>query len=83
MGTRDAGGSTIGAWQLLDESALAAAIEAGGYDPAEAPLFAAQVVAANDRNDDGLVCVMTQVLPNDASGANTFFVAHDNNAREK
>lgn len=79
VGPVGAGGSTIGSWELFDESALATALETAGYDPA----FTAGEFESNDKNGDGLLCVMTQVLPNDASGNTTFFVSHDNNARPK
>ena len=79
VGPEDAGGSTIGSWELLDEAALAVALEMAGYDPA----FAAGEFEANDKNGDALLCIMTQVLPNDASGNTTFFVSHDNNGRPK
>ena len=79
VGPVDAGGSTIGSWELLDEAALASALETAGYDPA----FASSEFEVNDKNGDGLLCTMTQVLPNDASGNTTFFVSHDNNARPK
>ncbi|HSL26010.1 MAG TPA: hypothetical protein VLA54_06965 [Acidimicrobiia bacterium] len=73
------GGSTIGSWQLLDEATVADELEAAGFDPAEAAL----VFAKEDKNADGWLCVMTQLLPNEASGSDTWFVSHDNNAREK
>jgi hypothetical protein len=34
----------------------------------------------HDRNADGIICVITQVLPNDASGNDIWFVAPDNNS---
>lgn len=73
------GESTIGAWELMDEETLADGIAASGFDPAEA----AVIFAKEDKNDDGQLCVMVQVLPNDASGSDIWFVPHDNNAREK
>ena len=79
VGPVNAGNSTIGAWELMDETTLAAATEASGFDPE----IVADIFAKEDRNGDGLLCVMTQVLPNDASGSDTWFVSHDNNAREK
>lgn len=79
VGPSGSGGSTISGWELMDEATLADAIEASGFDPAEASL----IFAKEDKNDDGLLCVMVQVLPNDASGSDTWFVPHDNNAREK
>ena len=67
------------AWQLTDEPTLDAAIEAagGGADDAAA-LF-----DANDNNGDELLCVLTQTLPNDASGFVTFFLVHDNHANAR
>jgi hypothetical protein len=79
VGPGAGGGSTIGAWQVMDEPTLADAIEACGFEPAEAAL----IFAKEDKNNDGRLCVMVQVLPNDASGSDTWFVPHDNNAREK
>lgn len=79
VGPGPAGGSTIEAWQLMNEQTLADAVEASGFDPAEAAL----IFAKEDKNNDGNLCVMVQVLPNDASGSDTWFVSHDNNAREK
>ena len=63
-----------GAWILMNESALDAAMEAAGGGPDDA----AAAFAANNRNDDAYLCVMRQVLPNDASGFTTFFVYRDN-----
>ncbi len=54
-------------------------LDAAGFDPAEAEL----VYAAGDKNGDGQLCVTAQVLPNDAWGSDTWFVWHDNNAREE
>ena len=79
VGPSGVGGTTIGGWEFMDEAALADAIEASGFDPAEASL----IFAKQEKNDDGTLCVMVQVLPNDASGSDTWFVSHDNNAREK
>ena len=73
------GGSTIGAWELTTLAELRAAIAATGGDPAQAD----GEFARSDRNDDGLLCTMTQVLPNDASGNDTWFVSRDNNAAAK
>ena len=75
VGPASAGSSTIGAWELMDQATLADAIEASGFDPAEAEV----IVAKNDRNSDGLICVMTQLLPNTASGSDTWFIGIDNN----
>lgn len=76
VGPRDTGTATIGAWEAWDQPTLADAMDAAGGNPADA----AATFAFNDRNEDGLLCVMTQVLPNDASGFTTFFVPRDNNA---
>ena len=71
----EAGGSTIGPWvPMTGRQELALAISQTGGDPAQA----VAEFARNDRNDDGLVCTMTQVLPNDASGNDTWFVSRDN-----
>jgi hypothetical protein len=68
-------GQTINsAWMLMDELALDAAIEAAGGGPNDA----AATFAANNRNGDAYLCVLRQVLPNDASGFTTFFVSRDN-----
>ncbi len=58
---------------------LRSAIAATGGDPAQAD----GEFARFDRNDDGLLCTMTQVLPNDASGNDTWFVSRDNNSAAK
>ncbi len=79
VGPVDAGNSTIGSWVLMDEEDLAAGLDAAGFNPDEA----AEIFAKEDKNGDGLLCVMTQVLPNDSSGSDTWFVSHDNTAREK
>ena len=53
---------------------LRAAIAATGGDPAQAD----GEFAHSDRNGDRVLCTMTQVLPNDASGFDTWFVSRDN-----
>ena len=73
-GPSGVGGSTIGAWQPMTLAELRLAIAATGGDPAQAD----GEFARNDRNGDGTVCTMTQVLPNDASGDDTWFVSRDN-----
>ena len=70
VGPVDAGSSTIGRWELLDESGLP-------------PEYADAILASADRNGDGWVCLMTQILPNDASGDTEWLIARDNNAKEK
>ena len=74
VGPSGRGGSTIGPWEPMTMLELAMAISATGGDPAQA----AGEFARNDRNGDGLVCTMTQLLPNDASGNDTWFVSRDN-----
>lgn len=39
--------------------------------------------ATEDKNRDEVLCDMKQILPNDASGSDTWFVSHDNDARPK
>ena len=73
-GPSGAGRSTIGMWELMTVEDLAAAIEATGGDPAQAE----QEFALHNRNGDELICTMTQVLPNDASGSDIWFVSRDN-----
>lgn len=75
-GPSGTGQSTIGAFDRWDLATWVANIEATGGDVASAPAAFESV----DRNGDGIVCVMTQVLPNDASGNTTFFVPVDNSA---
>ena len=53
---------------------LRAAIAGTGGDPAQADAE----FAHSDRNGDGVLRTMTQVLPNDASGFDTWFVSPDN-----
>ena len=79
VGPTSKGTSAIGPWRLLNESALASELAAAGIDPS----LAAGEFVKSDKNGDGQLCVMTQVLPNDASGNTTWFVSHDNNARAK
>ena len=79
VGPQDEGGSTIGEWHLWTEVTFAEELEAAGFDPEDA----AAVFAKENKNRDAYLCVMTQNLPNDASGSDTWFVSHDNNAREK
>jgi hypothetical protein len=79
IGPGGSGNTGNSAWQLTDEPTLGAAIEAagGGADDVAA------IFVANDKNGDELLCVLTQTLPNDASGAETFFVFHDNTANAR
>ena len=70
-GAGHAGGSTIGGWELWTFADMLATFE----DPA-----AAQAEwDRHNRNNDDYVCVMEQVLPNDASGDDTWYLARDNN----
>ena len=80
VGPNDAGPSAINGWQLWDEPTLAGEIEASFGNGAAS---AAMIFASEDRNGDGMLCVMKQVLPNDASGATTWFVSADNTANAK
>ena len=73
------GGSTIGAWELLTLEMLETATAETGGDPAQAE---AEFTKAN-RNGDEFVCTMTQILPNDASGFDTWFITRDNTAAAK
>lgn len=78
VGPGENGGSAIGAWERMIEAELARALEAAEYTGAAET--AAAIFAKEDKNDDYFVCVMPQVLPNDASGETEFFLIHDNNA---
>ena len=78
VGPGENGGSTIGAWEKMTQAALEGALAAAGYSGAEA--IAAEIFAKENKNDDDYLCVMPQVLPNDASGETEFFVSRDNNA---
>jgi len=77
-GPGHAGNTSIGAWESWDQATYAAAIDATVGGGAET---AALTFAKEDRNGDGFLCVMTQTLPNDASGSSIWFVSHDNVAR--
>ena len=70
------GGSTIGQWERMTKPMLEVAIAETGGDPAQAE----GEFALHDRNGDGVLCTITQVLPNDASGSETWFVSRDNTA---
>jgi hypothetical protein len=70
VGAGHAGGSTIGGWELWTFEQMAATFD----DPAAAEAE----FARHNRNNDAYVCVMEQVLPNDASGT-TWYLARDNN----
>jgi hypothetical protein len=75
VGAGQTGTASIGAWEAMDEATLAAAMQAAGGDPSQA----AAEFAKYNRNGDSYLCVMTQVLPNDASGFDTWFISRDNN----
>jgi len=79
VGPADSGSSTIGPFVLMDLAAFLAAGEAIGGDPEELTV----AFETTDKNDDGLACVMTQLLPNDASGSDTWLVHVDNVARAR
>lgn len=76
-GPTDTGTADIGAFVLWDASTFAAATAAAGGDPGVIP----GVYAQFDKNLDGNLCVQVQVLPNDASGNDTWFVPMDNTFR--
>ena len=76
VGPFGGGSSTIGAWEPMTLEDLAGAIEETGGDPAQAE----GEFARHNRNGDGFICTLTQILPNDASGADTWFVSRDNTA---
>ena len=80
QGPGEGTGSANGAWELWDEEIYDAALLefSDGEDPG---FTAADVFAEDDRNRDGHLCVMIQMLPNDASGSDVYFLAHDNTAR--
>ena len=75
-GPGQSGNTGNSAWQLMDEPTLDAAIEGSGGGPDDA----AANFAKNNKNGDAYLCVMPQVLPNDASGASEFYVIRDNTA---
>lgn len=79
VGPKETGTASIGAFELLDLQEFVAIHEAAGFDAASTT----DVFEGVDKNDDGLACVMTQVLPNDASGSDTWFVSMDNVARAR
>ena len=79
VGPSGVGGSTIGAWERMTLAELRDAIALTGGDPAQADVE----FARHNRNDDEFVCTMIQVLPNDASGADTWFVSRDNTTAVK
>jgi len=70
----------VGEWQLLSKEKFAELLVDGfKYDSYEEALVAAGVTYAFcDRNNDGLACVMTQTLPNDASGSIIWTLVEDN-----
>lgn len=70
-GPGDTGTADITAWQLWDQATFEAAVIATGGDPTG-------VYDEGDKNGDGKLCILVQVLPNDASGNDTWFVSKDN-----
>jgi hypothetical protein len=70
----------VGEWQLLSEEEFAQLrydnFEYASYE--EALKAAGVTYAFCDRNNDGLACVMTQTLPNDASGSIIWTLVEDN-----
>lgn len=75
VGAGNSGSSGIEAWALWDEATLAQEFADANLDPN----MAAVIFASEDKNGDQLLCVLKQVLPNDASGNTTWFVSRDNN----
>ena len=74
VGPTGSGNSTIGHWQRMDSALHTSLIVASGGSAAEAEAEFAHY----NRNADGFICTMIQILPNDASGADTWFVSRDN-----
>lgn len=84
VGPNGPGKSTIEPWDLWAETTYAQALEDSGFVDAEGAVeLAGTVFEKEDRNADGWICVMRQVLPNDASGFDTWLVAHDNTANTR
>lgn len=85
VGPEEAGPSTIGSWQLWDRAAYVEGLLWSGYTDDEALAYelAEPAFAKDDRNGDGLLCVMTQQLPTDSSGFDIWFVSHDNVAKNQ
>ena len=67
------------AWELTTVEMLETAITETGGDPAQAE----GEFALHNRNGDEFVCTLKQILPNDASGSDTWFVSRDNVASAK
>ena len=76
-GPRETGTADISGWELMTEAAVEGAALAAGAPPGTASAEFAKV----NKNDDLVVCVMKQVLPNDASGSTTWFVFQDNTSQ--
>lgn len=76
-----AGNDLMGSWQLLslEEYALLL-VEKSKSAPSyeEALQRATATYAFCDKNGDNYACVMTQNLPNDANGSDTWFLIEDN-----
>ena len=76
-GPGETGTADIDAWRPMTEQQLRDAVALAGGDPDTA----SAEFDRYDTNADGILCVMQQILPNDASGATTFYVSHDNNSK--
>lgn len=82
VGPGGVGATTIGGWEAWTQGDYAWQLEMTGFADADgAAAIAAGVYGKEDRNGDGTLCVMRQVLPNDASGYDTWLVSHDNTAK--
>ncbi|MEJ2487369.1 MAG: hypothetical protein P8Y68_16715 [Anaerolineales bacterium] len=76
-----AGNDLMGSWQLLSLEEYAQLLvekskSAPSYEQALARATA--TYAFCDKNGDNYACVMTQNLPNDANGSDTWFLIEDN-----
>lgn len=79
VGPADTGTATIAAWEAWDSATFAAALEDAGFSSADA----GAVYDKEDKNDDGILCVEVQELPNDASGSDIWFVSKDNTSQAR
>ena len=76
-----AGNDLMGSWQLLSlEEYAQLLVEKSKSNPSyeEALKRATATYAFCDKNGDNYACVMTQHLPNDANGSDTWFLIEDN-----
>jgi hypothetical protein len=62
-------------WML----SAASDFEARGFDSSVIP----GLLAKDDSNGDGRLCVMAQILSNDAPGFSTYYILHDNPQRRR